>query len=89
MEDYSSTCQADHLPPASLLSPARTALPTRLRVFIILNFIELPTSSSGHHCMQVQIHLLTGHVQLVPTMKTATVPESPDYCNSCLRYFAT
>ena len=34
--------------------------------------LELPAAQSGHYFLQEHIDLLTGHVWLVPTFKTAT-----------------
>ncbi len=63
--------KADHLPPAGLLFSL--PVPTRGRGgSISLDFLELPTTLSGHHFLQVHIVLLTCRVLLIPTFKTAT-----------------
>ena len=67
------TCQrvkAEHGRPAGLLYPL--PVPSRRGGTVGLDFMEMPTASSGHDFLQVHIDFLTGRVWLVPTFKTAT-----------------
>ena len=59
-------------PPATSRPAVALPVPTRLGRCISLDFLELPVARSGHDFLQVHIDLLTGHVWLVPTFKTAT-----------------
>jgi hypothetical protein len=82
------TCQrvkADHLPPAGLLYPLH--VPSRRWGCISLDFLELPVARSGQDFLQV--HILTGHVWLVPTfnLKTATAETATrNYVGSVFRH---
>ena len=73
------TCQrvkAEHGTPPGLLYPL--PVPTRRGGTIGLDFVEMPTASSGHDFLQVHIDFLTGRVWLVPTWKRATAAVAAD-----------
>ncbi len=61
-------------------------MPLRRGGCLSLDFLELPTASSGHDFLQVHIDLLTGRVWLVPTFKTATAETAArNYVGSVFR----
>ena len=51
-------------------------VPTRRGGTIGLDFLELPTATSGHDFLQVHIDFLTGRVWLAPTFKRATATQA-------------
>ena len=66
--------KAEHGPPPGLLYPL--PVPTRRGGTIGLDFLELPTASTGHDFLQVHIDFLTGRVWLAPTFKRATAAQA-------------
>ena len=74
-------------PPAasrSVPSPRRP-VPTHCSRCIRLDFLELPVARSGHDFLKVHINLLTRHIWLAPTSKTAAEEAARSFVGSVFR----